>query len=137
MLVLCAVSGVQSQTITVDRQMRRYNVPRLSFINKMDRAGANPERVLNQIRNKLRLKAAFVQLQMGEESNFNGSVDASRLGSAHTLQCHRSHQVEGDLQRGREGVRSASFRARLTGQNRGHRTRHPGRVPRGGDCQAR
>lgn len=91
MLVLCAVSGVQSQTITVDRQMRRYNVPRLSFINKMDRAGANPERVLNQIRNKLRLKAAFVQLQMGEESNFNGSVVALRLGSAHTLQGHRSH----------------------------------------------
>ncbi|KAI5479227.1 elongation factor G [Pseudohyphozyma bogoriensis] len=74
-LVLCAVSGVQSQTITVDRQMRRYNVPRLSFINKMDRAGANPERVLNQIRHKLRIKAAMVQVQMGEESNFNGVVD--------------------------------------------------------------
>ncbi|SCZ90436.1 BZ3500_MvSof-1268-A1-R1_Chr1-3g01989 [Microbotryum saponariae] len=74
-LVLCAVSGVQSQTITVDRQMRRYNVPRLSFINKMDRAGANPERVLNQIRNKLRIKAAMVNIQMGEEGNFNGVVD--------------------------------------------------------------
>ncbi|KAL8283231.1 hypothetical protein RQP46_006009 [Phenoliferia psychrophenolica] len=74
-LVLCAVAGVQSQTITVDRQMRRYNVPRLSFINKMDRAGANPERVLNQIRNKLRIKAAFVNIQMGEESNFNGVID--------------------------------------------------------------
>ncbi|SCV68476.1 BQ2448_597 [Microbotryum intermedium] len=74
-LVLCAVSGVQSQTITVDRQMRRYNVPRLSFINKMDRAGANPKRVLNQIRNKLRIKAAMVNIQMGEEGNFNGVVD--------------------------------------------------------------
>ncbi|KAM0756639.1 putative nuclear condensin complex protein [Meredithblackwellia eburnea MCA 4105] len=74
-LVLCAVAGVQSQTITVDRQMRRYNVPRLSFINKMDRAGANPERVLNQIRNKLRIKAAFVNIPMGEESNFNGVID--------------------------------------------------------------
>lgn len=74
-LVLCAVSGVQSQTITVDRQMRRYDVPRLSFINKMDRAGSNPERVLNQIRNKLRIKAAMVQVQMGEEGNFNGVID--------------------------------------------------------------
>lgn len=77
-LVLCAVSGVQSQTITVDRQMRRYNVPRLSFINKMDRAGANPERVLNQIRQKLRIKAAMVNMQMGEESNFSGVVDLVR-----------------------------------------------------------
>ncbi|KAK4058166.1 Elongation factor G, mitochondrial [Microbotryomycetes sp. JL221] len=77
-LVLCAVSGVQSQTITVDRQMRRYNVPRLSFINKMDRAGSNPERVLNQIRQKLRIKAAMVTMPMGEESNFKGVVDLVR-----------------------------------------------------------
>ncbi|GAA6036647.1 hypothetical protein JCM8097_001270 [Rhodosporidiobolus ruineniae] len=78
-LVLCAVSGVQSQTITVDRQMRRYNVPRLSFINKMDRAGANPERVLNQIRQKLRMKAAMVQLPMGAEADFNGVIDLVRM----------------------------------------------------------
>ncbi|GAA5922656.1 hypothetical protein JCM1841_006769 [Sporobolomyces salmonicolor] len=77
-LVLCAVSGVQSQTITVDRQMRRYNVPRLSFINKMDRAGANPERVLNQIRTKLRMRAAMVQLPMGAEADFNGVIDLVR-----------------------------------------------------------
>ena len=43
MLVLCAVGGVQSQSMTVDRQMKRYHVPRLAFINKMDRTGANPE----------------------------------------------------------------------------------------------
>ena len=49
-LVLCSVGGVQSQTITVDRQMRRYNVPRLAFINKCDRAGANPWKVITQVR---------------------------------------------------------------------------------------
>ncbi|KAI0255602.1 P-loop containing nucleoside triphosphate hydrolase protein [Lactifluus subvellereus] len=66
-LVLCAVFGVQSQTITVDRQMWRYNVPRLSFINKMGRPGANPWRVINQIRTKLRIPAAAVQIPIGYE----------------------------------------------------------------------
>src|SRR5688572_23730750 len=56
-LVLCAVSGVQSQSITVDRQMRRYKVPRLAFINKMDRAGANAQRVVDQLKEKLNHKA--------------------------------------------------------------------------------
>lgn len=48
-LVLCSVGGVQSQSITVDRQMRRYEVPRLAFINKLDRMGADPWKVLNQV----------------------------------------------------------------------------------------
>ncbi|WFD43082.1 Elongation factor G, mitochondrial [Malassezia psittaci] len=77
-LVLCAVSGVQSQTITVDRQMRRYNVPRLSFINKMDRAGANPWRVVDQIRTKLRMPAAALQVPIGSEDNLEGMVDLVR-----------------------------------------------------------
>lgn len=77
-LVLCAVSGVQSQTMTVDRQMRRYNVPRLSFINKMDRAGANPWRVIEQIRTKLRMPAAAVQVPIGGEDDLQGFVDLLR-----------------------------------------------------------
>ena len=61
-LVLCSVGGVQSQSITVDRQMRRYDVPRLAFINKCDRAGADPWKVLGQIRDKLKINAAAVQV---------------------------------------------------------------------------
>ncbi|RXW17144.1 hypothetical protein EST38_g8711 [Candolleomyces aberdarensis] len=74
-LVLCAVAGVQSQTTTVDRQMRRYGVPRISFVNKMDRPGANPWRIVNQIRAKLRIPAAAVQVPIGVEDQFRGVVD--------------------------------------------------------------
>lgn len=77
-LVLCAVSGVQSQTTTVDRQMRRYNVPRISFINKMDRPGANPWRVISQIRSKLKIAAAAVQVPIGVEDELKGVVDLVR-----------------------------------------------------------
>ncbi|KDQ58033.1 hypothetical protein JAAARDRAFT_34847 [Jaapia argillacea MUCL 33604] len=78
LLVLCAVAGVQSQTTTVDRQMRRYGVPRLSFINKMDRPGANPWRVIGQIRSKLRIAAAAVHVPIGVEDQFRGVVDLVR-----------------------------------------------------------
>ncbi len=74
-LVLCAVGGVQSQSITVDRQMTRYRVPRIAFINKCDRMGANPERVTQQLRDKLNHNAVLMQIPIGLEADFNGVVD--------------------------------------------------------------
>jgi elongation factor G len=74
-LVLCAVAGVQSQSITVDRQMKRYAVPRIAFINKMDRTGANPVSVIQQLETKLGLTAIPLQLPIGAESNFQGVID--------------------------------------------------------------
>jgi elongation factor G len=74
-LVLCGVSGVQSQSITVDRQMRRYNVPRVAFINKLDRSGANPYRVTEQLRDKLKHNAVMMQIPIGLEDKLSGVVD--------------------------------------------------------------
>ncbi|KAI2622374.1 translation elongation factor G [Hypoxylon sp. NC1633] len=74
-MILCAVSGVQSQTITVDRQMKRYNIPRISFVNKMDRMGANPWKAVDQINSKLKIPAAAIQIPIGVEEHFKGVVD--------------------------------------------------------------
>ena len=74
-LVLCAVGGVQSQSMTVNRQMKRYGVPCLAFVNKLDRMGGDAFKVLHQLRTKLNHHAALLQLPMGKESNFNGIVD--------------------------------------------------------------
>lgn len=74
-LVLCGVSGVQSQSLTVDRQMKRYNVPRLAFVNKLDRQGSNPWKVIDALRNQLKLNAAAVQIPIGLEDKHEGVVD--------------------------------------------------------------
>jgi len=74
-LVLCAVGGVQSQSITVDRQLKRYHVPRLAFINKCDRTGANPFRVKAQLTEKLGLNPVFMTLPIGLEDKLEGVID--------------------------------------------------------------
>jgi elongation factor G len=78
-LVLCAVGGVQSQSMTVDRQMQRYKVPRLAFINKMDRTGANFDRVVQQLRDKLGCDAVPLQMPIGKEDKLEGVIDLVRM----------------------------------------------------------
>lgn len=77
-LVLDSVAGVQSQTLTVDRQMRRYNVPRLAFVNKCDRVGADPFRVCDDLREKLHLNSVMVEIPIGLEDKLEGVVDLIR-----------------------------------------------------------
>ena len=74
-LVLCAVGGVQSQTLTVDRQLKRYQVPRLAFVNKCDRVGANPFKVKDQLKEKLGQNPVLMQIPIGLENEFKGVVD--------------------------------------------------------------
>lgn len=78
-LILCSVGGVQSQSITVNRQMTRYRVPRVAFINKCDRTGANPDRVIKQLRDKLALNAVPIQVPMGLEGDMQGLIDLVRM----------------------------------------------------------
>jgi elongation factor G len=86
-LVLCSVAGVQSQSITVDRQMRRYNVPCLAFVNKCDRSGADPLRVAQQLRDQLKHNSVVMQLPIGLEEDHRGIVDLITM---------RAHIFEGD-----------------------------------------
>src|SRR5512145_1005766 len=74
-LVLCSVGGVQSQSITVDQQMKRYKVPCIAFINKCDRSGANPFRVIEQLRTKLGHNAVAMQIPIGLETDLQGVID--------------------------------------------------------------
>jgi elongation factor G len=100
-LVLCAVGGVQSQSITVDRQLKRYHVPRIAFVNKCDRTGANPFKVKNQLREKLGLNAVMIQIPIGLEDKLEGVVDLITMKAVY---------FEGD--QGTE-VRSAEIPAHL------------------------
>ena len=74
-MVLCSVGGVQSQSFTVDQQMKRYRVPRIAFVNKMDRVGADPERVHRDLTEKLGLNVVPIQINMGAGDDFKGVID--------------------------------------------------------------
>lgn len=96
-LVLCGVAGVQSQSITVDRQMKRYNVPRLAFVNKLDRSGANPFRVLEMVREKLRLNAVLVQIPIGVEDKLEGVVDLVTMKACYNQGAEGETVIEKDI----------------------------------------
>ncbi|MCA1794136.1 MAG: elongation factor G [Desulfotignum sp.] len=74
-LILCSVSGVQSQSITVDQQMKRYEVPCIAFVNKCDRSGANPAKVARQLKDKLGHNSVLLQLPIGLEDKHEGVID--------------------------------------------------------------
>jgi len=96
-LVLCSVGGVQSQSITVDRQLRRYNVPFVAFINKLDRTGANPYKVKEQIRDKLGHNAVLVQIPIGLEDKFQGVVDLIQMKALFFEGANGEHVVEREI----------------------------------------
>jgi elongation factor G len=96
-LVLCGVAGVQSQSITVDRQMRRYNVPRIAFINKVDRAGANPDRVVDQLKEKLHHHPVLLTMPIGIEDKFEGVVDLLKMKAIYYLGANGEDVIEKDI----------------------------------------
>ena len=96
-LVLCGVAGVQSQSLTVDRQMKRYKVPRVAFVNKCDRSGANPFRVTQQLRDKLSHNAVMMQIPVGLENEHRGVVDLVTMKSYIFEGDHGEKIVEGPI----------------------------------------
>ena len=96
-MILCSVGGVQSQSVTVDRQMKRYKVPRIAFINKMDRMGADPQRVKNDIVEKLGLNVVPIQINMGAGEDFAGVVDLITMKALTHEGSQGEHVIEGDI----------------------------------------
>ncbi|WP_075322138.1 elongation factor G [Acidithiobacillus albertensis] len=110
MAVFCAVGGVQPQSETVWRQANKYKVPRIAFVNKMDRQGANFKRVVEQIATKLKGNPVPVQLPIGEEDRFSGVIDLMKMKSINwddALQGTRftEEEIPADLREEAEGAR--------------------------------
>jgi elongation factor G len=114
-LVLCGVAGVQSQSMTVDRQMRRYKVPRLAFINKLDRSGANPQRVAKQLVEKLKHNAVLMQLPIGLENKHEGVIDLVTMQAIHfdgdNGEKIRREEIPADLRADAEAARETMLDA--------------------------
>jgi elongation factor G len=96
-LILCGVAGVQSQSMTVDRQMKRYKVPRIAFINKLDRSGANPARVTSQLCEKLGHNAVMMQLPIGLEADFQGVIDLITMKAVAFEGDNGEYVVDGEI----------------------------------------
>jgi len=96
-MVLCSVGGVQSQSFTVDQQMKRYRVPRIAFINKMDRTGADSEKVCRDMREKLGLNVVPMQYPMGEGEHFAGVVDLVTMEAVTFDGDNGEHVVRGPI----------------------------------------
>jgi len=111
-LVLCAVGGVQSQSLTVDRQMKRYNVPRIAFINKCDRVGADPAHVINEMESKLGHVAVPLQIPIGLEANHEGVIDLIAMRAVYFEGSHGEKlriadipaELQESAQRARDGL---------------------------------
>jgi elongation factor G len=114
-LVLCAVAGVQSQSMTVDRQMRRYKVPRLAFVNKLDRSGANPQRVVQQLCEKLKHNAVLMQIPIGLESEHRGVIDLASMKALYfdgdNGEKVREDEIPAELQHEAEAARESMLDA--------------------------
>ena len=108
-LVLCGVGGVQSQSLTVDRQIKRYGVPRLIFINKLDRTGADPARVCDDVRSKLGVDAVMMQLPIGLADEFTGLVDLIAMQAVTFEGEHGQDVRRGEIP---EAMRDAALAAR-------------------------
>ena len=111
-LVLCSVAGVQSQSFTVDRQMNRYKVPRIAFVNKCDRVGANPVRVRDQLREKLGHNPVLLQIPIGLEADFKGVIDLVRMKALYFEGEFGEKVVEGEVPADRK-AEAASFREQM------------------------
>ncbi|MEY4762752.1 MAG: elongation factor [Pseudomonadota bacterium] len=114
--LFCAVAGVQPQSETVWRQMNRYGVPRIAFVNKMDRAGANFQRCIDQIRSRLRANPVAIQLPIGAEDDFEGVIDLVRMKAIYWDMETQGMKFEyrdipAELQADAEAARSAMIEA--------------------------